>query len=335
MPQASLPVELIVHVFTVLEAEELPAFRLVCKLFRDLIDSDVNIQYKIALLEACQVDCPSNATGPSKKLKTLRAHQHAWSRLDLSTFTDFEERNGMSWQLSGSILANTNFDKTYIKIRRLPSVLRGISWSEWSLTDFNFRFVCYIVDGTQDLLVLLQRLEQRGTIQCLHLRKASDGHDHPLEGGQGVTLFIPSTTIRKALDFAGSEFEIDIPWENWGSRGGLFSLFGSHCVNGTRVLAPNSQIGTRKVIIELIDFNPYAARRAQHNQDMDHNTYNILEGTAGAFFVDDALTTLAVTSITKRVIWRLTEFRGKAFETLMGQDSIVFIDDEGFRLFTF
>ncbi|KAL0950354.1 hypothetical protein HGRIS_010322 [Hohenbuehelia grisea] len=188
---ASYPTELVVYVLTLLDAEDLLDCRLICKRFQELIDFEVKLQYKIALFEACQEDCPSSSLGTSAKLETLRAHQKAWSTLDWSDSREFERADDEGrLRLSGNLLTNINDAGTHIRFRQLPSAIRGIPWKEWTLTDFGLQDFEYFVNASQDLLVLMERPTE-GRTHRIYLRKASDGLDHP---SATLTTLVHTTT---------------------------------------------------------------------------------------------------------------------------------------------
>ena len=141
-----------------------------CKLWDETIRSDIGLQYKqelaIADLENGDAEFGVDV---SQRLKLLREYQKAWDNLEFTNdfFVDLERDNFVAPELQGGVFSQKCSDHS-IAFIRIPSKIRGIPHSEWSIEDVGFQFTHYTFDPSQNLLVLFEPLSYVHTsIDCL------------------------------------------------------------------------------------------------------------------------------------------------------------------------
>lgn len=100
------------------------------------------------------------------RLEQLDKHTSAWKSLRWSREITIPMEDGSLWELYGGVLAqNTNDNR--INFWRLPSDLRGIEETKWTLgPDFGFRVSDLALDTLQDLLVLIDGIN--GNMAFVH-----------------------------------------------------------------------------------------------------------------------------------------------------------------------
>ena len=79
----------------------LKLFWKVSQLFHSLIDSHVELQYRIALFTAALQDGPPSSALPADRMKTLEAHQLAWEKFEWKSHMTVPDETGRIWELYG------------------------------------------------------------------------------------------------------------------------------------------------------------------------------------------------------------------------------------------
>lgn len=146
--------------------------RKVCRLFDTLVTANSALQYILELAAAGKEDNPHSCLDYSRRLDILRKHQAAWRTLQWTGVKDIHMLRGNLWELYGGILAQSDINDT-ICFRRLPSRIRGIEETVWSVSTSGLDLRDFTLDPAQDLLVLIARPRLRYVV-TIHERK------HPL-----------------------------------------------------------------------------------------------------------------------------------------------------------
>jgi hypothetical protein len=136
--------------------------------FDKLVTSSISLEYRIELFAANLTDGLAVASRSTKsRLFRLKQHQTAWNNLTWShmqpiplTDTELKIPVHTSWELVGGMLGLA--DHRSIRFVRLPSLLRDIAQEEWRFDDIGFHIRDFTMDRSQDLLVLLERLDLDG-----------------------------------------------------------------------------------------------------------------------------------------------------------------------------
>ncbi|KAL0947475.1 hypothetical protein HGRIS_013580 [Hohenbuehelia grisea] len=184
-----LPTELVVEILKLLEFRTLLLCRKTCQLLKSLIDSNASLQYIIELGVSFQTDGPPSSVSCASRLKTLRNHQHAWTRMDWSEMREFPSTDGGLWELAGNVFAQYE-EQGGMLFTQLPSKLRGIAEHSWRLTNLNYNVGDFTIDPAQDLLVLIDEPPvgyPAGDFPLrIRLLSMSTGEPHPLAANSGV-----------------------------------------------------------------------------------------------------------------------------------------------------
>ncbi|KAL0951412.1 hypothetical protein HGRIS_008104 [Hohenbuehelia grisea] len=243
-PFDALPLEVIHEIFERFDIPSLSVCKTVCRFFNTLIETNVNLQYKIELYAAGQEDGPAGSILPAQRLEMLRAHQKAWSSLDWQMSDHVPMATGGLWELYGNILSQFEADGS-LKFMQLPSKLRGVPKRQWSIKELEFSPRDFGLDPSQDLLVLFEnpRWQQNDRYLRIHIRTMSTGKTHPLAPKPGYlmhqegyvelrrasyTIQISGTYIGFLCSGAGAwphgRHELTI--QNWKTGEIMMSLFG-------------------------------------------------------------------------------------------------------------
>ncbi|KAI0719847.1 hypothetical protein C8T65DRAFT_635381 [Cerioporus squamosus] len=173
-----LPPELVIAVLVHLEYRTLLHCRQVCRLYKEIIDSDIPMQYIVELGAAGMEDGPPSDLTPSARLALLRERQSAWGRLTWRSELSIPMQLG-PWELYGGVLAQKQGGRKLV-FQQLPSAIRGIKAKEWELSDVGTDILDFSMDPAQDLLVVAESRELGdATLCCLHLKSLQTGASHP------------------------------------------------------------------------------------------------------------------------------------------------------------
>ncbi|TFK68267.1 hypothetical protein BDN72DRAFT_684025 [Pluteus cervinus] len=216
----SLSSELISEVLNDVDCETLVRCREICTRLQDIISNDIRIQYRLELFAQNMVDCgPLSAAAMSTSARLEALKSFKWSHIpkpnhhgviDLAKFpvigiqghtstNNIEIRNfvpvdgnlveegyqgreqrleGCSWHETPGMVYLQN--KSVLHLVQLPGPVRGIPLKEWRVdTGMSGSWKPYM-DGQQDLLVLIPQLVPFTDRVPFHLRRMTNGAEHPL-----------------------------------------------------------------------------------------------------------------------------------------------------------
>ncbi|KAI0821790.1 hypothetical protein BC628DRAFT_800527 [Trametes gibbosa] len=163
----------------------------VCRLFRDTMDQDVRVQYKIELAAAGMEDGPSSALTVADRLRMLKARQEAWHKLEWTSRSEMPMAQGGVWELYGGVLAQGEGARTLV-FRQLPSNIRGIEEREWRIEDVGVDIRDFGMDPAQDLLVIVENREDRNGMSCsVHFKSLNTGEPHPAAPRPATVTHVP------------------------------------------------------------------------------------------------------------------------------------------------
>jgi hypothetical protein len=179
IPLLCLPTELIIAITTLLDAYSLVYFKSVrpaflffpyaltypyhqtCKALRDIVTRTPSLQYSLALTEHGLCDGPPSPVTIVNRLELVDAYEEAWRTFSWSKHLtlDLPPPHEAPY-VSGGTLVLPIYDiggtvRSFV-VQSIPSPLRGVP-ERHSRIDFDFVVRCFIVDGTQDLLVVVPR----------------------------------------------------------------------------------------------------------------------------------------------------------------------------------
>ena len=128
----------------------------------EIVDGVESLQYKIALAVAQMQDGPLGNVPTAERLQVLEKYQRAWANVDVSTEADISivpqmDDDDLSNEavIEGSVFAQRGLGLTAVDFVQLPSKIRRIEESRWSIDDatLGFQPIIYTSDPAQDLLV--------------------------------------------------------------------------------------------------------------------------------------------------------------------------------------
>ncbi|KAG1745446.1 uncharacterized protein EDB91DRAFT_1328202 [Suillus paluster] len=168
----SLPVELILKIFSTLDWRTLLVCREVCSFFRSIVEGD-QAQYDIELAVSGMMDGPPSPLTASDRLALLKERNAAWESLRWVESKDIVMMQGDIWELYGGVFAQSS-TPDILHFRRLPSKYRNIEEKTWHVAlDIHVRD--FTMDPAQDLLVLI---EHSTLLIRIHLRSLTTGDRH-------------------------------------------------------------------------------------------------------------------------------------------------------------
>ena len=129
-----------------------------CRSIQRLIDNDPNLLYKIDLILAGMEDGLSSRLSIGPKRELLKRHQFAHNTLSPEDLSIEEEPELAKdpWLLSDGVLSHF-VSRSLIKLKSLPSIMRGIPEQTWELRlPVGFSVRALVVDLAQDLAVVLE-----------------------------------------------------------------------------------------------------------------------------------------------------------------------------------
>ncbi|KAG1757742.1 hypothetical protein EDB19DRAFT_1891444 [Suillus lakei] len=170
----SLPVELILKIFSLLDWRTLLICREVCKFFCLIVEGE-RAQYEIELAVSGMMDGPPSLLTTSDRLALLKERNAAWESLKWVESQDIPMMGGHIWELYGDVFAQSSTPDV-LHFRQLPSKYRKIEEKTWGVAlDIHVRD--FTMDPAQDLLVLI---EQSTSLIRIHLRSLATGDRHRL-----------------------------------------------------------------------------------------------------------------------------------------------------------
>jgi hypothetical protein len=178
----SLPVELILKIFALLDWRTTLVCRGVCKFFRSIAEGE-RAQYEIELAVSGMVDGPPSPFTTSDRLALLKERNAAWESLRWVESQDIPMTDGHIWELYGNVFAQSSMPNV-LHFRQLPSKYRKIEEKTWGVAlDIHVRD--FTMDPAQDLLVLVEEPSLPSTDITtrsirIHLRSLTTGDRHRL-----------------------------------------------------------------------------------------------------------------------------------------------------------
>ena len=100
-------------------------------------------------------DGPPSTLTIADRLSILQARQYAWSKFAWTGKENIPMCQGHTWELYGNILAQSEGERT-LHFKRIPSVIRGIEGTEWTIPDVGCEFTDIGMEPSQDLLVVTE-----------------------------------------------------------------------------------------------------------------------------------------------------------------------------------
>ncbi|KAG1875589.1 hypothetical protein DFJ58DRAFT_260058 [Suillus subalutaceus] len=179
----SLPVELILKIFALLDWRTILVCREVCTFFRSILEGD-RAQYEIELAVSGMVDGPPSPFTTSDRLALLKERNAAWESLRWVESQDTPMMQGHIWELYGDVFAQSS-TPNLLHFRQLPSKFRKIEEKTWGVAlDIHVRD--FTMDPAQDLLVLIEEPTSLPNTNVttrsirIHLRSLTTGDRHTL-----------------------------------------------------------------------------------------------------------------------------------------------------------
>ena len=214
-PLHRLPTELIIAIATRLDARSLVYFKSVrsgfpslpftvrsalltllrqtCKVFRDVVSQTPSLLYALALAARELCDGPPSPVTVVSRLELVEAYEEAWRTFSWSKHLTLElPPPHEAPYVSGGTLVLPVCDMGEAVIRSfvvqlIPSPLRGVPERRWQI-DFDFVVCCFVIDATQDLLVVVPRHDAATLMSSLL------SHEHIL------TMTLMQRTCARAVD---------------------------------------------------------------------------------------------------------------------------------------
>ncbi|KAI0049445.1 hypothetical protein FA95DRAFT_1556928 [Auriscalpium vulgare] len=178
----TLPVEITVKIFEILDFQDILRCAAVCRHFKDIIEASTLLQYNVALAANGSQDGPACDMTTIERMQRLQTYSAAWRELKYTHRT--EVTLGTWGNVYGATIRNGvlawSRDDGLLLFTQLPSRSRRIARRDWSQPVGFYARECAI-DPSQDVLVLV------GTpnIDDVHpwfmqFRSLTSGESHPL-----------------------------------------------------------------------------------------------------------------------------------------------------------
>lgn len=160
----SCPIEILWKIFLALrpDHESLLRCRVVCRLFKDSIDTDVQIQLGLRL-DAWAYDLSDSYTSlnprisMSEILRKLETHVDAWRSLSWrATRIPLPESTSVEDLAHGYYACVYSLDLDCIMCIQLPSTTMNTEARHYTIEDVGFPIGDIAIDPTQDLMVMLE-----------------------------------------------------------------------------------------------------------------------------------------------------------------------------------
>jgi len=197
-----LPTELIIAIATLLDAPSLVCFESVrpffllppfpyvdirlilcqtCKALRNLVMHTPALKYVLALAARGLCDGPPSPVTAARRLELVEAYDKAWRTFSWSKHIVLElPYPHQAPYVSGDTLVlpihGMKGDIRSFVMQSIPSPLRGVPGRQWQI-DFDFFVDPFVIDATQDLLVVVPRHDNKKLVSSVSLPQV-----HPLTG---------------------------------------------------------------------------------------------------------------------------------------------------------
>ncbi|KDQ57119.1 hypothetical protein JAAARDRAFT_284422 [Jaapia argillacea MUCL 33604] len=183
----SLADELIINILTRLDLRTLVRCHRVCSVLHSIIQSAVDLQYKINLDMVGMQDVPANnGVGIVDRLKMLKDHSRAWKEGNPTETVLDGQMADERYYTCGGVLGYVNIDRDMresLSLIQIPSRSRGIPERRWTLKDIGSIHEVAL-DPSQNLLVVVSDDEdadpQGGWSSQLQILDLKTGETHRL-----------------------------------------------------------------------------------------------------------------------------------------------------------
>src|SRR5258708_378390 len=179
-----------------------------CSALRNLVTQTPALKYVLALATRGLCDGPPSPVTPASRLELVKAYDEAWRTFSWSRHLTLDlPYPHQAPYVSGDTLVLPVHDpemkgviRSFI-MQSIPSPLRGVPGRQWRI-DFDFFVKLFVMDATQDLLVVLPRHDTKKSVSSLSIRlphvyrltrsysiflfTLSAGQPHPLSANGGV-----------------------------------------------------------------------------------------------------------------------------------------------------
>ncbi|TFK61623.1 hypothetical protein BDN72DRAFT_965053 [Pluteus cervinus] len=190
MPFSSLPLDVLIHLFSIVDGESLLKCREVCRTFSTLISNDIGLQYKLELYHSGMINDPTKYSKIStnqrlESLRTFLSRPQRWAEtwpeetiLGTEGIGNFLE---WLWVYDSKLLAclTTAFHLRCFEFGPPGSV---VPYRQWDVTPepHLHRPKSLSIDQKQDLLVLADSVGVFGaSLLRIHILSLSGGSPHP------------------------------------------------------------------------------------------------------------------------------------------------------------
>lgn len=187
-----LPNELIIEIATLLDAPSLIHFESTCKALLDLVTRTPALEYILALAMRGLCDGPPSSITPASRLERVKAYDEAWRTFSWSEHLVLElpYPHQAPYVFGNTLVLPIHETRRMIRsfiMQSIPSPLRGASGRQWRI-EFDFFVDPFVIDATQDLLVVVPKHDTRNIFLCA----LSTGQPHPLSAKGGL-LYLESS----------------------------------------------------------------------------------------------------------------------------------------------
>jgi hypothetical protein len=130
-----------------------------CRVFRDIVSRTPPLRYALALAERGLCDGPPSPVTVVNRLELVEAYEEAWRTFSWSKHLTLElPFPHEAPYVTGGTLVQPIYEiggilRSFV-VQSIPSPLRGVPERRWQI-DFDFVVVCFVIDATQDLLVVV------------------------------------------------------------------------------------------------------------------------------------------------------------------------------------
>ncbi|KAF9232387.1 hypothetical protein BU15DRAFT_81300 [Melanogaster broomeanus] len=171
-----LPPELLTAIFLHTDSRTISRCRSVCRRFKDVVDSSVELQYRVELALDGMIDGPPSLISTGERLARLRSLRRTWSTLSCTS--------KVTVPMPGACYA---YELTRATSRRRGSRLRTIPGRTLVHDDIGVPTRDFAMDPSQDLVVLFKGGDEHGmqlmvvvpgTLE-LYIRTMSTNQAHP------------------------------------------------------------------------------------------------------------------------------------------------------------
>ncbi|KAG8791521.1 hypothetical protein FRC12_008947, partial [Ceratobasidium sp. 428] len=198
-PNSPLPPEILIVIFLYLEGRELRSCQLGCRIFKELIESLLELQFQTALRDAGYVESQHSRPNISigEKLSILKSHLQGWNDVSASSVKSFDlygtyNGHGLAHDdieplFFDGILARWSTSSCDVRLPlmldlvQLPSPNKGLAFKGWHITEQTIEVDNYWLEPKYNLLVLLSIHQQAQNTMSyrFHLRTLSTNEPHP------------------------------------------------------------------------------------------------------------------------------------------------------------